>query len=103
MSSERSTDALLEGLQEWYHSNCDGDWEHEYSVRITNLDNPGWAVSIPLAETSLEERSFSEVRWERSPGDWVYCRIDGTTFLGSGGSRNLADIVQTFLVWADSE
>lgn len=99
MSSERSTDALLEGR----HSNCDGDWEHEYSVRITNLDNPGWAVSIPLAETSLEERSFSEVRWERSPGNWLYCRVGGTTFLGSGGSRNLADIVQTFLIWVGRE
>ena len=36
----------LEALQHWYESQCDGDWEHEFGVKIGTLDNPGWMVDI---------------------------------------------------------
>ena len=32
---------MLEWLMNWYESNCDGDWEHSYGVKIESLDNPG--------------------------------------------------------------
>ena len=31
---------LLKWLDDWYESNCDGDWEHSYSVKIEgNVSN----------------------------------------------------------------
>lgn len=86
-------------LQAWYRSNCDGDWEHEYAITITNIDNPGWAVSIPLAGTSLQGRPFTSVVWRRSEDSWVSCRVEEMVFLGDGGSENLVDIIQTFVEW----
>ncbi|WP_338708672.1 MULTISPECIES: Imm53 family immunity protein [Paenibacillus] len=36
----------LKWLQNWYHENCNGDWEHSYDVKIDTVDNPGWSVEI---------------------------------------------------------
>lgn len=38
----------LKGLQDWYCSQCNGDWEHGYGVSIETLDNPGWSLKIEL-------------------------------------------------------
>lgn len=37
---------LITQLQNWYKSQCDGIWEHEYGLDISTLDNPGWRVHI---------------------------------------------------------
>ena len=44
---------ILCWLQNWYHSNCDGGWEHLYGVKIDTLDNPGWSVAIDLEDTEI--------------------------------------------------
>lgn len=31
---------ILKWLENWYSSNCDGDWEHLYGITIRTLDNP---------------------------------------------------------------
>jgi Immunity protein 53 len=49
----------LQELQQWYQSQCNGDWEHTYGVKIDTLDNPGWSVTIELADTYLYGRTFS--------------------------------------------
>lgn len=97
--SESKSENLLEALQDWYASNCDGDWEHEYAIRVTNIDNPGWSVTIPLAGTPLEGRPFAEVRWQRTADDWLLCRVEECAFLGDGGSQNLVDIIRVFVDW----
>ena len=51
----------LASLEEWYSSLYDGDWEHGLGIKIESLDNPGWSVTINLADTELEEMPFSEV------------------------------------------
>lgn len=98
---ETRSDLSLEALQNWYHSNCNGDWEHEHAISITNTDNPGWSVSIPLAGTPLEGRPFQEIRWHRSAEDWGLCRLVDAVFLGDAGSRNLAEIIRVFVEWVD--
>lgn len=90
---------LLTALQEWYHSNCDGDWEHEFGIKIQNLDNPGWTVSIPITGTPLESRAFSTVEWRRGADDWINCSVNDEAFNGHGGSRNLVDIIRVFIGW----
>lgn len=42
----------LQELQRWYRSQCNGDWEHSYGVKIDTLDNPGWSVTVELADTA---------------------------------------------------
>ena len=99
MTSGKLDDALV-ALQIWYDSNCNGEWEHEYGISISTVDNPGWAVSIPLAETSLESRSFVPVEFSTSRDDWLHCRVSESKFLGDGDSMKLYEIVRMFVEWA---
>ena len=52
----------LQRLQDWYSAQCNGDWEHQQGVRIESLDNPGWALDIDLADTTLADKPFTEVK-----------------------------------------
>jgi hypothetical protein len=88
-------------LQNWYEQHCNGDWEHQYGVRIETLDNPGWEVSIDLADTSLLTCAFEEISIEREENDWVRCRVREGRYEGFGGPRNLEELVRVFLAWAE--
>lgn len=93
-------DALYE-LQKWYHSQCDGDWEHGNGVKIETLDNPGWMVVIELTDTELENKPFTEVRQNMEhETDWINCRVRDHKFEGYGGPFKLKEILETFLIWA---
>ena len=95
--------SVLERLQNWYDSQCNGDWEHLYGVFIENLDNPGWMVTIDLIETELEDKNFDEILDERTESNWLDCRVEEKKFRGMGGSFNLIEILEIFLIWAESE
>ena len=84
----------LQRLQEWYASQCNGDWEHTYGVFIENLDNPGWLVKIELADTDLMDATFPPVKNLRSETDWVECKIERMEWHGYGGAGNLAEILE---------
>jgi len=96
-------DDIMIWLQQWYHSNCDGDWEHNQNVIITTIDNPGWTVTINLEGTNLENHQFIETSSEISDLNWIYCRIKENQFRGAGGPHNLLDIVQVFRKWVEEE
>ena len=89
----------LRGLQAWYQEQCNGDWEHQYGVKIETLDNPGWDVSIDLHGTRMVTVRFEEVHIERSETDWVRCRVRDATFEGFGGPSNLVEVLELFLKW----
>jgi hypothetical protein len=96
--------SALDDLQLWYDAQCNDDWEHQYGVKIETLDNPGWSVTIDLAGTLLENHPFAAVR-RRDPHDddgdaWIDCKVEGTRFVGHGGTRQLETILRTFLDWA---
>ncbi|MES2709793.1 MAG: immunity 53 family protein [Verrucomicrobiota bacterium] len=90
----------LQELQKWYHSQCDGDWEHGYGVEIGTLDNPGWRVSINLAGTPLAEQSFGPVERLGHKTEWIHCQVRDGKFEGHGGPFMLNEILQAFLTWA---
>jgi hypothetical protein len=95
----------LQRLMNWYESNCDGDWEHSFGVRISTLDNPGWRIQVSLSKTPLENRDFDSIREDRSDHDWIFCRVedeDGRRFPAYGGVKNLEELILIFLGWADS-
>lgn len=89
-------------LEEWFIQQCDGDWEHEFGVKIETSDNPGWIVEIDYAGTYLDGRNFLTIDIERSESDWLKCRIEGLKFKGAGGSRNLTEIILAFRHWAET-
>lgn len=94
----------LARIQSWYASQCDGNWEHSYGLRIETLDNPGWHITIDLHDTELAARSFEPVvrGAEVGEGDWVYCKVESGQFVGSGGTGSLAEILAVFLSWAEA-
>ncbi len=96
-------DNLIIWLQNWFHSNCNGDWEHGYGITIENLDNPGWHISIDLEQTDMEDVIFKTVEIERSEHNWIYCKVEKRRFEGACGSLNLSEILEIFRSWVISE
>jgi hypothetical protein len=92
---------VLRDLQSWYHAQCDEDWEHDYGITITSMDNPGWCVQIDLALTWLEQRPFPPLLQE---GDdhWFECFVRDKQFLAYCGPNDLSEVLQIFLDWAKS-
>lgn len=93
-------------LQEWYLSQCNGDWEHTYGVRIDNIDNPGWRLIVELTDTYLENVDFTEHKYGTTEHagqdiqDWLICKVEERKFVGYGGPRKLEEMINVFLIWA---
>ncbi len=92
---------LLPRLQRWYLSQCNGDWEHSWGVKIETLDNPGWMLSVNLEETNLDGRTFTAIERglgkERSNQDWMSCSVAGNEFKGACGPEKLAEVIAPIL------
>jgi Immunity protein 53 len=74
----------LEELQQWYASNCNGDWEHGYGIEINTMDNPGWHLRVELDETNLENYSFTSIQIENNEHDWYNCKVEKDKFEAFG-------------------
>jgi hypothetical protein len=95
------TMSALKLLQQWYKSQCDGDWEHRFGIHIETLDNPGWLVKIDLEDTAVEDKPFLEVKDVEPELHWIHCELREGKFVGAGGPEKLEDIVDIFLKWAN--
>ena len=96
-------DSTLARLQQWYAAQCDGDWEHGLGIRIDTLDNPGWRVTIDLAGTDLQGRTFTPIERgleEDATTDWHCIRVAQNRFEGTGDPTKLAFILDHFMAWA---
>lgn len=93
----------LQQLQNWYASQCDGEWEHQYGISIQSLDNPGWWVKIHVAGTAMEQVAFVAVSERRSRGDWLDCKVADRVFEGAGDASKLEAILGVFLDWVEQE
>src|SRR5688572_681800 len=100
---------ILSRLQRWYAAQCDGNWEHQYGVKIETLDNRGWLVKIDLTGTALERVLFSAVRdgtdlqgWPQSDR-WIHCHVVNQVWQGAGDETKLECILDLFLKWAEAE
>jgi Immunity protein 53 len=90
---------VLAEIQNWYHSQCNGYWEHEYGIKIDTLDNPGWHITVDLAGTNLETKEFQQIEIDKSNDDWFVCRVIDKKFDGHGDPQKLEKILQFFLEW----
>ena len=97
----------LQRLQRWYHSQCNGVWEHSWGVKIDTLDNPGWSIEINLRDTTLagmafQEHSYGTGKNAESSGDgWLACKVEGDVFKGFGWPFKLQEMLEVFLEWAE--
>ena len=83
-------------IQEWYKRQCNGDWEHDYGIRIETLDNPGWSISI---DTTDSENFLSDLEWvlfELSEDNWYGYKVSNGTFEGSGDPTKLDKLIELF-------
>lgn len=92
---------VFDALEKWYANQCDGDWEHEYGIKIDTLDNPGWHVTIDLLGTECERKLFSEIDCHISENNWIQCNVKNGKFIGAGGPHNLVEIIRAFIEWKD--
>jgi hypothetical protein len=92
----------LSVLQSWNLSQCDGDWEHQYGVKIETLDNPGWSLKIDLCGTDAKDRTFDRTRIERTEDDRISCWVEKNEFNAAMGPQNLAEGIETFLRWFEN-
>lgn len=92
----------LSWMQNWYQSQCNGDWERGNRIKITTIDNPGWGVTISL-DSALNEEKIVIVDSERTQDNWCYCVIKNNNFEGNGGIYNLIEILNIFNEWTDKK
>jgi Immunity protein 53 len=90
-------------LQNWYQSNCNSDWEHQFGVRIDTIDNPGWSIEINIEETNLEGFSFQSIEINRSEHNWIHIKLEDMKIKGFGGPLNLLEMVEIFRAWVISK
>ena len=93
---------VLERLQRWYFLNCNGDWEHTWGVKIENIDNPGWMLTVDLEDSCLQNILFQPSKHQgEDENDWVHCVKEGYKLRGACGPNNLNELLTLFLDWAE--
>jgi hypothetical protein len=93
----------LERLQHWYKSQCDGDWEHAYGVKIDTLDNPGWIIEIDLKNTKAADCSLEKQQIDRSEQDWIHYSTEDGKFTAACGPLHLSEGIALFLDWYEGQ
>jgi len=87
---------LLTRLQNWYLTNCNGDWEHSYGISIGTLANPGWTVKVDLTDTCLQNLSY-EKQLNKGTYDWLFLKTNNQLLVCSGDPSKLTAILSIFL------
>lgn len=89
---------MIKWLQDWYSSNCDGEWEHENLVKIQSLDNPGWLLEIEILNiTSITPIKKWEL-FEVSEQNWIGYDVEEHKFTASGDSTKLEAMIKIFKI-----
>jgi hypothetical protein len=92
----------LEWLDDWYQSQCNGDWEHRRGIRLQAIDTTGWTLTIDLAGTSAANASPQRLALDTTCGEWIDCTMSGNRFEGSGDTRKVEQIIGVFRQWVDT-
>lgn len=89
-------------VEDWYAARCDGDWEHEFGVRLVTLDNPGWNLSVDLADTDWEGHTLPRTMRDLGDGRWITTASDGLVFDASCDPSSLGLSVLAFKAFVES-
>jgi hypothetical protein len=92
----------LRRLEAWFAAQCDGEWEHDEGIVIESLDNPGWTIKVALVDTPLATKPFTEVKRSYDhQTEWLTCFVRDGKFTGACGPRQLEELIEVFLLWAE--
>jgi hypothetical protein len=91
-----TNDSILQWLEQWYQSECNGDWEHSFGVKIETLDNPGWSVQIDLQETSLQGLVVPFQKADISEYDWFTFEVGKGKYTAYGDPTKLSLLLEKF-------
>ena len=80
-------------ISDWFLSQCDGDWEHEFGIEIYTVSNPGWYIKIPLEETELEIIIIDIVHNIESEDDWYFIKTEENTIHAACSFNNIEKIL----------
>jgi hypothetical protein len=94
-------DTCVSRLEAWFASECNGDWEHTYGIKLETVDNPVWMFTVEIEDTPLSGRPFTTIAERASDSDWLHCAVTDNVFRGSGGIGSLERILMIFLEWAE--
>lgn len=86
----------IQWLSEWFSSQCDGDWEHEFGVRLETLDNPGWRLCVDIVGTGVEGRVLPRSKADLGSGRWLWTSADGESYEASCDVRSLRELLAAF-------
>ena len=93
---------LLNRLNKWYQTHCDGSWEHMFGINLETMDNPGWELVVDLADTLLEDVEFQTIQRgdpEDSEGSWIHCFTEKSRYIGRGGIGDLNEIIDSLIAY----
>jgi len=93
----------LSTLEQWYASQCNGNWEHAYGIRIDTLDNPGWSIEVDLRDTPRQGDVVERTRIDRTKDDWIQYWTEKQQFRIACGPLNLSEAVELFVRWFNTE
>lgn len=92
----------LDWLQLWYHSQCDGDWEHQYGVTMTLKKSEEWEFDIDLTYTEMQGIHLSDAEQSDPEGGWLRWRSDGWHFRAECSRKNVIAVIAEFRTWVES-
>lgn len=87
---------ILNWIENWYRENCDGDWEHNYGIKIDTIDNPGWAITIDLINTKYSGLKIEKISIEDNQDDWFTYGIENSKFKAFGSPNRLKFLLKKF-------
>lgn len=87
---------IVKWLENWFKSNCDGDWEHDNPLIIQSTSNPGWSIKISLNDTPLESLDIDCPLTENSEEDWYFYFIKNGMFSAAGDPTKLLFLLELF-------
>ncbi|MDI7164983.1 Imm53 family immunity protein [Leptospira santarosai] len=87
---------MFSWLMEWYQSQCDGDWEHEYGIEINTNGDRGWQVKIEVNFTELDGVVINHTLIQQGLNDWYFFSLKDGKFLAEGDPKKLSIILEKF-------
>lgn len=87
---------MIEWLENWYSNQCNGNWEHDFGVKINTLDNPGWEITIDLTDTEIILVDEEWKIYQKNDQDWYGYKICDNVFNAAGDPKKLNFIISLF-------
>ncbi len=90
-------------LIDWYAHQYGNNLPHQVGIKIKNIDNPGWSITINIQDIDLKDKEFQEIRVDRTENDWFFCKIENGFFQVYCGTFNFDEALQTFRDWVEKK